>query len=276
MSGSLFWKLMAPVAALLLACAVLIAFALPAFIERSAQDDAVAAGEETVRQFKMLRKYYTDNVVAKVLTESDLKVSFDHLGNAKTVPLPATMILDLSTLLKESGTSLKLYSPYPFPNRRDRLMDKFGEDAWKSFQATPDRPFSRIEQIDGRTVVRVAIADKMTAQACVACHNSLASSPKKDWKLGDVRGVLEVDSSRQLATGERVVVRILAALAVMMLMLAIVLRWLFVRSVARPLDMALGTARALTEGGVEKVKTVEAIAGGKLDHRHRPQQAGRR
>ena len=29
-------------------------------------------------------------------------------------------------------------------------------------------------------------------KGCVACHNSAASSPKKDWKVGDLRGLLEV------------------------------------------------------------------------------------
>ena len=40
--------------------------------------------------------------------------------------------------------------------------------------------------------MRVAIADNLTEQACVDCHNSHSDTPKNDWKLGDVRGVLEV------------------------------------------------------------------------------------
>jgi len=34
----------------------------------------------------------------------------------------------------------------------------------------------------------------MVADACVNCHDTIAGSPKVDWKLGDVRGVLEVSS----------------------------------------------------------------------------------
>ena len=29
-------------------------------------------------------------------------------------------------------------------------------------------------------------------QACVDCHNSHPSSPRLDWKVGEVRGVLEI------------------------------------------------------------------------------------
>ena len=57
--------------------------------------------------------------------------------------------------------------------------------------------------LDGRHVVRVAVADTMVVEACVNCHNTIAESPKKDWKLGDVRGVLEVTSiiDPELANG---------------------------------------------------------------------------
>jgi methyl-accepting chemotaxis protein len=40
--------------------------------------------------------------------------------------------------------------------------------------------------------MRVALADKLVSPTCVSCHNSHADSPKKDWALGNVRGVLEV------------------------------------------------------------------------------------
>jgi methyl-accepting chemotaxis protein len=40
--------------------------------------------------------------------------------------------------------------------------------------------------------VRFAVSDVMNAPGCVACHNARPDSPKRDWKLGDVRGVLEV------------------------------------------------------------------------------------
>ena len=40
--------------------------------------------------------------------------------------------------------------------------------------------------------MRVSLADTMQAQACVDCHNSHPLTPKNDWQLNQVRGVLEV------------------------------------------------------------------------------------
>ena len=45
----------------------------------------------------------------------------------------------------------------------------------------------------GKLSVRYAIADIMRP-ACVGCHNSHPETPKNDWKVGDVRGVVEVIS----------------------------------------------------------------------------------
>ena len=42
--------------------------------------------------------------------------------------------------------------------------------------------------------MRVAIADKLVAQGCVNCHNSHLLTPKNNWKLGNVRGILSVDA----------------------------------------------------------------------------------
>ena len=36
-------------------------------------------------------------------------------------------------------------------------------------------------------------------QACVACHNTHPESPKRDWKVGDVRGIQEVTITQPIA-----------------------------------------------------------------------------
>ncbi len=264
-SRSMFWKLFIPVAAMLLASAIAATLYLPSVIQRNAEQEAVSVGQDTVKQFKALRKYYTENVVSKILAKGTLGVSFDHHNDPNTVPLPATMIHDLSALLQDSGTSLKLYSPFPFPNRGERVLDQFGTDAWAFFQTHPDKTFFRTESLGDKTIVRVAIADRMVDQACLNCHNALKSSPKTDWKLNDVRGVLEVDSSKQLDSGERLVTQVLATLGVIMLLIALSLRFIYQRSIARPLNAALDTAKVLTEGSEEKLVAVKAIADGNLE-----------
>ena len=69
LSRSMFWKLFAPICALLLLSALAAAVLLPLVIQRTAEQEAIVASQETVRQFQVLRKYYTDNVVSKVMTD---------------------------------------------------------------------------------------------------------------------------------------------------------------------------------------------------------------
>ena len=45
-----------------------------------------------------------------------------------------------------------------------------------------------MEKIDGRLSLRYAIADRMTSQGCVDCHNTHLLSPRRDFKLNDVMG----------------------------------------------------------------------------------------
>ena len=52
-------------------------------------------------------------------------------------------------------------------------------------------------------VLRFAVADVMTSESCVACHNTHPNSPKKDWKLGDVRGAAAGGHPRGTAAGGR-------------------------------------------------------------------------
>jgi adenylate cyclase len=43
------------------------------------------------------------------------------------------------------------------------------------------------------------VAPVIMGQACVNCHNSHPESPKKDWKVGDVRGIQEVTIAQPIA-----------------------------------------------------------------------------
>jgi methyl-accepting chemotaxis protein len=180
------------------------------YISRASLENTVEASKlnavSIIDQYKTLRGYYVKSVVKKVKgNDTGLKISYDHKTMKNGIPLPATLIHDMSELLgKKSGENvkLKLYSPYPFPNRAGRTIDAFGQEAMNFFAKDPDSVFVKQEKLDGNDVVRVAVADKMIAQACVNCHNSRADTPKNDWKLNDVRGVLEVISpiSSQLAS----------------------------------------------------------------------------
>jgi methyl-accepting chemotaxis protein len=98
-------------------------------------------------------------------------------------------------------------------------------------------------------VVRVAVADVMSGQGCVTCHNTLASSPKKDWKLGDVRGVLEITSviDQQLAQGRNVSwIIVIGAIVVGLVLVAIAM--FTAESVTKPVLGIAGAVRRMMSG----------------------------
>ena len=194
-----------------------------------------------IDQFKTLRGYYVKSVIKKVKgNDTGLKISYDHKTMDDAIPLPATMIHDMSELLSKKGEDnirLKLYSGYPFPNRKDRKLDSFGQEAIAFFKATPDQPFVKQEIMEGQEVVRVAVADKMVAQACVNCHNTRADTPKNDWKLNDVRGVLEVISpiDTQLAANGSMLTKVIGITAFCLILVALMVAgvWMFMRSMKK-------------------------------------------
>lgn len=187
-------KLLLPLIALTLWALFSALIYVPPVFEKNIYLAAERTAEEVIKKHKILRNYYTENVVQKVLASGAMEASMDHLHNPKAIPLPATLIQDLSDLYAKEGLTLKLFSPYPFPPSKDRKLDSFQQQAWDLLSRNPNETFSRAETMNGRTTIRVALADTLS-QACVSCHNSHPQSPKTDWQAGDVRGVLEVDQN---------------------------------------------------------------------------------
>jgi methyl-accepting chemotaxis protein len=200
---SLAWRLIIPVPIAIIVAVVAIWASVPRIVDSMAMTDAVLANQQVAAEFKAIRTYYTENVVNKVIKGGTFQADVDHKNNDKVIPLPATFLHDMGAALKDRDTTVTLFSQYPFPGRKDRKLDDFQQQAWTFLTAHPDETFTQSEVRDGKHIVRVAVADTMSAQSCVNCHNSDARSPKTNWKLGDVRGVLEVSSviDAQLAHG---------------------------------------------------------------------------
>lgn len=201
---SLRWKLLSPTVIIAVVGLIVAMSYVPSFMKDSIVKDIATSAENNVNQFKTLRKYYVNNVVKKIHAGSDMRAGINHKDDPKVFPLPATMIHDLSKLISNKGTQVKLYSDFPFPNRASRKNDSFGQSAWKALSVDPSKPFVRMEDINGVPTVRVAVADTMSAQGCVDCHNNHPDTPKNNWKLGELRGVLEIDVAvdKQLAAGQ--------------------------------------------------------------------------
>ena len=266
---SLAWRLILPIPLVVITGIATLWVVVPRMIVANATEEAAAQGQQIVEQFKAVRTYYTTNVVNKVLKEGTFKVASDHAGDDKAIPLPATMIHDLGALLAKQDTTLTLYSRFPFPNRKDRKLDEFQQKTWDYLSANPNGVMSQNEERDGKNVVRVAVADTMVAQACVTCHNTTAGSPKTDWKVGDVRGVVEITTviDQQLAHGAALSRTITAGVGLIGLLL-IGIALVVTRSVTKPIggmvramkQLATGDTSVAVPGG-ERRDEIGAMAG---------------
>jgi serine/threonine protein kinase len=160
---------------------------------RSAALDSARQLADTLEQ---LNTYY--GKVNKNLLDGGVPSSENWHVRPGEMPFPATFTIELCDQITHAGTSgvqVRLYSDYPFESRKkknDRRLDGFEQMALRELRKHPDSPVYRFEQLRDRPVLRYATARKMTLPSCVNCHNSHLESTKKDWKVGDVRGVLEI------------------------------------------------------------------------------------
>jgi serine/threonine protein kinase len=155
-----------------------------------------AALENAAQQAEVLREVndsYTD--VVKRAQAGKLEVTHNYVGNPTAIPIPATFTIELGQQISDksdTGVQIRLYSDYPFRSRRNGgPRDDFEREALRRLRESPEEPIYRFEDYKGRPSLRYATA-RLMQETCVDCHNSHADSPKTDWKVGDVRGIVEI------------------------------------------------------------------------------------
>ena len=141
-----------------------------------------------------VRTLYTEEVVNTAVAKGMI-VTHNYQEVENAIPLPATFSMRLGELLGQHSDDVKirLYSAYPFPWRMDTggLGDEYSSKAWRELSKDQTRPYVEFVESDQGLVLRYATADAMRS-ACIECHNTHPQSPKRDWKVGDLRGILEV------------------------------------------------------------------------------------
>lgn len=167
------------------------------YLSRYPTEVAEAVGIEDAqaytRALSSFRTLYT-SLVVEPARDRGVEITHDIFKGGNSMPLPATMTRLIGEEIGKAGRGGEayLYSPYPFPwQKNGGLRDRFAQDAWEALNKNPDKPFSRFEDIAGVRTLRYASADIMR-ESCVGCHNAHPQSPRVGWKVGDVRGILEV------------------------------------------------------------------------------------
>jgi|GEM_PF-1689903 len=162
-------------------------------LRRQAQDlNAVITG---------VRGYYSTNVVGRVLASpGSTKVVHNYAEIPGAIPIPATLSLELGRVVSEHQANIayRFVSDVPFRGRAPHQLDEFEAGALNSLREDPKQELVRVTRTMLSDQVRLITPVIMTA-ACVKCHNSHPDSLKRDWKVGDVRGIQEVIINQPIA-----------------------------------------------------------------------------
>jgi tRNA A-37 threonylcarbamoyl transferase component Bud32 len=162
--------------------------------EQLVRSTALEGAAQQSEMLDVVNALYSSEVVDR-LQSHGIVVTHDYATRKGAIPLPATFTIESGLRIGErskTGVQFRLYSDFPFRSRKDGgPRDDFERAALVDLGRNPERPFYRFEGYQGRPSLRYATARVMEAN-CISCHNGDENSTKRDWKAGEVGGVLEI------------------------------------------------------------------------------------
>lgn len=251
LSKSLIWKLIMPIIGFFFFVLIGFSIFLPATLHQNTTANTVASAVNTAEQFKKLRTYYSANILQSVINaDSPISASTDHKDKTGVVPVPATFLHDVSYEMSSDNIQFSFSSPFPFANRVNRQLDDFDRKAWQFLTANPNQAYSELTEVNGKAIMRVGVADILTEQSCVSCHNSHPDSPKTDWQLGDVRGILEmsIDISAEQAADQKLSWAVIGTMALLLVAVLVVISLSFSRFIKQKVTSITQAVDSIVDG----------------------------
>ena len=201
------------------------------------QDKLTKRADSITTQILADRDYYSRVIVPRLIQMGGIVDADYHQAHGR-FPLPVTFVQEVSDQIVAQGGLYKsqLISPWPI-NERKGLSDQFQREAFDYIKSHSAEQFFRLDTLEGRVVFRYLSADRATAQSCLDCHNNHPLSPKRDFKLNDVVGGLEIiiPADQYLQENRADLLTILAGGAVLCLVLFSVIGMTVTRTISRPL-----------------------------------------
>jgi hypothetical protein len=138
------------------------------------------------------RHFYTIHIANRLRQERIVDVS-ENWRATHSLPLPVQLLRETSEIAELTGPNVRyrLISQWPI-NKANAPTTEFERRGLKEVQARPNRPYSSTVEGSAEQVFEAVYADVAVTTACVECHNAHPSSPKKDFKVGDVMGGLVI------------------------------------------------------------------------------------
>jgi two-component system, sensor histidine kinase and response regulator len=135
------------------------------------------------------RSFYSKEILSRI-KGSDVTVTHAYHEQPHTIPIPATMTIELARRISRSANDIQIQivSQHPFPWRGTRTLSEFEINAIEALGNTSSDHFAEILEKNDKDILYFASPMRMN-QTCVNCHNAHPDSPKRDWQVGDIRGL---------------------------------------------------------------------------------------
>lgn len=165
------------------------------FSQQIVKNQAIEHARQSISALKKARAIYNTEVVERLDDLGTIKATHDYENHPNTIPLPATYLRYLGHQISQSigEMQVRLCSEYPFPWREGEggIKTDLEAKAMAFFHEYPESPFYQFIRLENSPALFYAEADIMRPE-CIDCHNHYPGTPKTDWQVGDVRGIVGV------------------------------------------------------------------------------------
>ena len=148
-------------------------------------------------------RFYSEEIEDIDFKTSGVAITENYRKIHPSLPLPATFSIDLGERIsrRNPGMQVRVYGRHPWPGREQGgPQDDVERTAldWLEMHAKPtDDPqqeYTRFVETGDKRELHYYAARHME-KSCLGCHNDVSptsKSPKRDWQVGDVVGVLKI------------------------------------------------------------------------------------
>jgi len=146
-------------------------------------------------------RFYSERVDGLNYRKTKVRFSENYAKDDAAMPLPATYAIDIADRISRNDPNVqaRIYSHYPWPERQGGgPRDDFERRAleWlESNNGQAEQRFREYHELDEKHGERWLwyARPRVMEKSCLSCHNDpKGKSPKKDWKVGDVGGVIKI------------------------------------------------------------------------------------
>ncbi len=198
---------------------------------------AIASARLENKMLDEVWRFYSEEIEDINTKTTGVQITQDYRNVHPALPLPATFSIDLGERIsrRNPGMQVRVFSRNPWPGReKGGPQDEVERAAldWLESNARPtDEPqqeYTRFVESGGKRELHYYAARHME-KSCLGCHNDnspTSKSPKRDWQIGDVVGVLKIvrplDQEIELTqTGLRGAFSLMAAISTLLVVLSI-------------------------------------------------------